>query len=169
MRLAMIKAMKYWVYTANIDGFRCDFADGPPVDFWKQAIDTLRNISTHKLLLMAEGQRSDNYGAGFDYHFGFKFFENLKDVYAHDRSVLVIDSLNVREYKGTTNGQQIIRYINNHDVNGSDGTPLFIWRGERLNGCFRRGCLYEKCSYDIQWAGSRNSLQISLSIHLKKD
>jgi glycosidase len=131
MRLAMIKAMKYWVYTANIDGFRCDFADGPPLDFWKQAIDTLRNISTHKLLLMAEGQRSDNYSVGFDYNFGFKFFENLKEVYAHNRSVLVIDTLNARDYNGTTSGQQIIRYITNHDVNGSDGTPLELFGGEK--------------------------------------
>lgn len=35
MRLAMIDAMKYWVYTANVDGFRCDYADGVPFDFWK--------------------------------------------------------------------------------------------------------------------------------------
>jgi glycosidase len=131
MRVAMIKAMKYWVYTANIDGFRCDFADGPPLDFWKQAIDTLRNISTHKLLLMAEGQRSDNYSVGFDYNFGFKFFENLKEVYAHNHSVLVIDSLNERDYKGTSKGQQIIRYTSNHDVNGSDGTPLELFGGEK--------------------------------------
>ena len=131
MRLAMISAMKYWVYTSNIDGFRCDFADGPPVDFWKQAIDTLRNISTHKLLMMAEGQRSSNYSAGFDYNFGFKFFENLKEVYAHNHSALVIDSLNIKDYKGTVNGQQIIRYITNHDVNSSDGTPLDLFGGEK--------------------------------------
>ncbi|RYE16123.1 MAG: hypothetical protein EOP51_26405, partial [Sphingobacteriales bacterium] len=49
MRLEQIRSMKYWVLKANIDGFRCDYADGPPVDFWKQAIDTLRNISSHKL------------------------------------------------------------------------------------------------------------------------
>lgn len=33
MRMAMIDAMKYWVLTANIDGFHCDYADGIPVDF----------------------------------------------------------------------------------------------------------------------------------------
>ncbi len=44
MRLAMISAMKSWVYTANVDGFRCDYADAPPADFWKQAVDTLRNV-----------------------------------------------------------------------------------------------------------------------------
>ena len=55
MRLTMINDMKYWVLTANVDGFRCDYADGPPADFWKQAIDTLRNITNHKLLFLAEG------------------------------------------------------------------------------------------------------------------
>ena len=131
MRLAMINAMKYWIYTADIDGFRCDYADGPPVDFWQQAIDSLRHISTHKLLMMAEGARSANYTAGFDYNFGFRFFENLKEIYSHDRSVISIDSLNIRDYKDAADGQRIIRYITNHDVNGSDGTPLELFGGEK--------------------------------------
>ena len=131
MRIAMISAMKYWVLTANIDGFRCDYADGPPVDFWKQAIDTLRYIPSHKLLMMAEGARSENFVAGFDYNFGFRFFEDLKKIYANDRSVLSIDSLNVSDYKEATDGQQMIRYVTNHDVNSSDGTPLELFGGEK--------------------------------------
>lgn len=130
MRLAMINAMKYWVYTANIDGFRCDYSDGPPVDFWKQAIDTLRNISSHKLLMLAEGTRSTNFKVGFDYNFGFRFFEKLKDIYEHNLSVRSIDSLNIADNKGSTQGQQFIRYITNHDVNGSDGTPLELFGGQ---------------------------------------
>ena len=131
MRLAMISAMKYWVLTANIDGFRCDYADGPPVDFWKQAIDTLRHIKTHKLLLLAEGSRSANFTAGFDFNFGFRYFENLKRIYAKERSVLSIDSLNTADNKVATSGQQMVRYITNHDVNGSDGTPLDLFGGEK--------------------------------------
>jgi len=42
MRAAMIDAMRYWVFTANIDGFRCDFANNPPIDFWQQTITSLR-------------------------------------------------------------------------------------------------------------------------------
>jgi glycosidase len=45
MRTAMIRAMKYWVFTANVDGYRCDFADNAPADFWTQAIDTLNTIT----------------------------------------------------------------------------------------------------------------------------
>ena len=131
MRLEMIKSMKNWVLKANVDGFRCDYSDGPPYDFWKQAIDTLRGIPGHKLLLMSEGRRSDHYKAGFDYNFGFMFFGNLKRIYERDRSVKSIDKLNVSDYDGAADGQQIIRYTSNHDVNGSDGTPLELFGGEK--------------------------------------
>jgi glycosidase len=127
LRLALIRAMKYWVLAVNIDGYRCDYTDGPPLDFWKQAIDTLRNISTHKLLLLAEGGRSANYTIGFDYNFGFGFFNNLKSIYNSNVSAQSIDNLNTTDYTSASNGQQIVRYITNHDVNGSDGTPLELF------------------------------------------
>ncbi len=129
MRLEMIKNMKYWVYTANIDGFRCDYADGPPADFWAQAIDTLRNITTHQLLIMAEGSRSANFTAGFDYNFGFGFYSQLKTIYSSNNSAMLIDGLNNTEYTSATNDQQVVRYITNHDVNSSDGTPLDLFGG----------------------------------------
>ncbi|HEY5327668.1 MAG TPA: alpha-amylase family glycosyl hydrolase [Mucilaginibacter sp.] len=131
MRLALIRSMKSWVLKANIDGFRCDFADGPPADFWKQAIDTLRNIKSHKLLLLAEGSRPANYTAGFDFNFGFNFYGNLKKIYRNNRSVKSIDSVNVKDYIGATDGQGIVRYLTNHDVNSSDGTPLDLFGGEK--------------------------------------
>jgi glycosidase len=129
MRKEMIKAMKSWIYNANIDGFRCDYSDGPPADFWKQAIDTLRKIRTHKLLLMAEGSRNTNYTVGFDFNFGFGFFGQLKSIYNNNKSVLTIDSLNQAEYINANPGQQIIRYTSNHDVNGAEGTPQELFGG----------------------------------------
>jgi glycosidase len=129
MRLEMIKNMKYWVFTANIDGYRCDYADGPPVDFWAQAIDSLRKISTHKLLLLAEGSRSSNFSAGFDYNFGFSFYGQLKNIYNNNISPTTIDNLNNSEYSNATSDQQVVRYTTNHDVNGSDNTPLNLFGG----------------------------------------
>ena len=131
MRATMINDMKYWVLTANVDGFRCDYSDGPPADFWKQAIDSLRKIPAHRLLMLAEGQRAANYTAGFDYNFGFNFFEDLEAVYKKNKSVQSIDSLNIANYIGTSDGQQTVRYITNHDVNSSDGTPLELFGGKK--------------------------------------
>jgi hypothetical protein len=129
MRLQMIWNMKYWVFAANVDGFRCDYADGPPLDFWKQAIDTLRNISTHKLLILAEGHRTTNFLAGFDFNFGFSYYGLLKNIYSNNASALQINDMNNTEYTNAANGQQVVRYTTNHDVNGSDGTPLSLFGG----------------------------------------
>ena len=130
LRLAMISAMKSWVYTANVDGFRCDYADAVPADFWQQAIDTLRNVRTHKLLLLDEGTNGANFAAGFDYNFGFRFYEILKNVYGKNSPATAFDALNTSEYIGAANGQQVVRYTTNHDVNGSDGTPVALLGGD---------------------------------------
>ncbi|WEK36991.1 MAG: alpha-amylase family glycosyl hydrolase [Candidatus Pseudobacter hemicellulosilyticus] len=131
MRLAMISAMKYWVYTANIDGYRCDAADFVPAGFWKQAIDSLRAIRTHKLLLFAEGSRKDHFSSGFQLMYGMGFYYNLvNNVYGKDGPVSTIDSVNRVEYSNATASSRIVRYISNHDVNNSDGTPLELLGGQ---------------------------------------
>lgn len=131
LRLALIKAMKGWVLKANVDGFRCDYADGPPSDFWAQAFDTLRNMHTHKLIFMAEGSQGSNFTAGFDYNFGFEFYGNLKRIYHRNKSVRSIDTINMKDYEDAKDGQEMVRYITNHDVNSSDGTPLQLFGGKK--------------------------------------
>ena len=37
MQAAMIDAMKFWIDTCDIDGFRCDMAHLVPLEFWKKA------------------------------------------------------------------------------------------------------------------------------------
>lgn len=130
MRLEMISAMKSWLFTANVDGFRFDYADAVPPTFWQQATDTLRRVASHKLLLLAEGNRSANYASGFDYNFGFSFYDALKAVYRSSAPATTFDALNTSEYAGATGTQHIVRYITNHDVNGSDGTPVALFGGQ---------------------------------------
>jgi glycosidase len=130
MRHSMISSMRSWVLKANLDGFRCDFADNAPIDFWQQAIDTLRNISTHHLLMLAEGSRAGNYTAGFDYNFGFQFYgSTLKSIFSGG-AVTQIDNSNNVEYIDATGNQQVVRYLTNHDVDGSDGAPVTLFGGK---------------------------------------
>ncbi|KAF0132194.1 MAG: glycosidase [Bacteroidetes bacterium] len=131
MRKEMIKAMKFWVLTANADGFRCDYADGPPIDFWKQAVDTLRNMSTRKLLLLAEGTRSQHFSVGFDFNFGFRFYDQMKKVYQQNQPASSLYAFNNSEYSLAGADQWVVRYLTNHDVNSSDGTPLDLFGGKK--------------------------------------
>jgi uncharacterized protein YjdB len=124
--------MRGWVFRANVDGFRCDFADNPPIDFWQQTITSLRGITTHKLLLLAEGTRAANYTAGFDFNFGMQFYGVLKSIFSGG-AVTQVDNSNNVEYTSATGNQQIVRYLTNHDVDGSaspDGPPVTIFGGK---------------------------------------
>src|SRR5208283_482019 len=97
----MIQCMRNWVFRANVDGFRCDFADNPPISFWQQAIGSLRGITSHKLLLLAEGNNSNLYTAGFDYTYGWNFYYNsITQIYQSTSSlVTLIDNSNYNEYE----------------------------------------------------------------------
>lgn len=130
MRKEMIKAMKYWVLEANVDGFRCDYADGVPTTFWEQAIDTLRAIPDRKLIMFAEGSSKELFNAGFDLIFGWNFYSKLKEVYDNGASVNNIVSAHNTDYNDVPTGKHILRWISNHDDNAWDDTAVNIFNGQ---------------------------------------
>lgn len=122
MRAAMIDAMRYWIFAANVDGFRCDFANNPPVSFWQAVINNLRGITSHKLLMLAEGDRLENFQAGFDMNFGDKFYYDALEDIANGASVGQIQTTTNTEYSLANSTQQVVRYTCNHDL--LDDSPL---------------------------------------------
>jgi len=133
MKNAMIDAMSYWVYTANVDGFRCDYADFVAQGFWTDAITKLRSIKKNQTILMlAEGSKVSHFVSGFDYTFGFNFFSTLEKVFKENKSVTTIQDSNATEYANSYKPEnKIVRYTTNHDVNLSDGTPLELFGGKK--------------------------------------
>lgn len=130
MRREMISAMKYWLLEANVDGFRCDYADGVPVSFWKQAIDSLRAIPNRDVIMFAEGRTKALWDAGFDLIFGWDFYGKLRGVYDNNAAVNTIVEAHNADYNGVTAGKQVLRWITNHDDNWSDDTPVNIFHGQ---------------------------------------
>jgi gliding motility-associated-like protein len=116
MRAALVSAMRYWIFAANIDGYRCDFANNPPIDFWTNTIANLRGITTHKLIMLAEGDRQANYTAGFDYDFGDDFYYDAIQPISTGGSVSSIQTTTNTEYASATGSQQMARYTSNHDI-----------------------------------------------------
>lgn len=126
MRLAMIKAMKYWVFTANVDGYRCDFADNAPTDFWKQAIDTLNNIKTHKLIYLAEGTNGSEISAGFQLGYAFSYYGSIKSVFGGSNAGGLFTT-NTSELASLPSPGLKLRYITNHDDASSDGSTIQLY------------------------------------------
>lgn len=130
MRSEMISAMKYWILTANIDGYRCDYAEGVPADFWKQAIDTLRNIPDREIIMFAEATDKDLYSSGFDMVFGWNFYDKLKEIFTNGTSASELTSANTNDYTDIPSGSEVIRFTTNHDFN-SEESPVSIFKGNK--------------------------------------
>ncbi|MBQ9646719.1 MAG: alpha-glucosidase C-terminal domain-containing protein [Prevotella sp.] len=132
MRRAMTDAMLFWVKEVGIDGFRCDVADGVPADFWRDAIQELRQAAQpRRIVMLAEGKNVDNFTVGgFDMNYGWDFKDTLVHVFRDGRpasDLIVADSA---EYAQLPAGKVKLRFTTNHD-HSTEVTPVKEFTNER--------------------------------------
>ncbi|MCS2585102.1 alpha-amylase family glycosyl hydrolase [Bacteroides sp. BFG-551] len=129
-RKAMLDAMKYWITEVNIDGYRCDYAEGVPHDFWQQAIRELKALKGNSLFMLAEGGDNKLFADGFNMVYGWNFASQLQQVYTGKSTLTKLYEVHKAEYVGVGAGQQRMRYSTNHDP-ASENSPIQEYRGER--------------------------------------
>lgn len=129
MRRAMINAMKYWILAANVDGYRCDYADGVPFDFWQQAIDSLETIPGRELIMLAEGSRLDHFAAGFGLNYAWDYFGALNNVFDSNQPPSHLFTTNSNETFNMPPGTFKLRFTANHDEVAWNDTPLGLFGG----------------------------------------
>lgn len=130
MRRAMINAMKYWILAANVDGYRCDYADGVPYDFWKQVIDTLKAFPGRDLVLLAEGARKDHFAAGFQLNYGWNYFGGVVSVFKDGQAASSLSTIHTDEMLNMPAGTYRLRFTANHDEVAWNDTPLGLFGGQ---------------------------------------
>ncbi|MFZ9761031.1 MAG: alpha-amylase family glycosyl hydrolase [Candidatus Kapaibacteriota bacterium] len=128
LRDSMIAAMKWWIKECDIDGFRCDYADGVPADFWSQAIRHLDSTSRKSLLFLAEGTRGDHFSSGFDLIFSWNYYSALKSTFSGGSATSLI-STHVSEYNSVPTGKHRLRFTTNHDESAWDNSPIVLFKG----------------------------------------
>lgn len=133
MRSAMIDAMSFWVKDMDVDGFRCDYAQGVPGDFWNEARATLDAIKP--IYMVAEdGTESDSMiTAAFDSNYNFKLYDSL------DRGVSVPgygDDVEKFIDLDLPYGAFKMNFIDNHDKNYYDGALSNRFGDEKLGALY---------------------------------
>jgi glycosidase len=132
MRQAMIDAMKYWILTANVDGFRCDYADGPPANFWAQAIDSLQTMTPHhQLILLAESENAILFNTGFQMEYAWNYYTALKGAFEDGNQSSSLLSTDSSENSTVPSGDYMLRFTSNHDEDLDDNTPLVLFNGKQ--------------------------------------
>ena len=133
MRAAMIDAMRYWVDSVGVDGFRCDVADQVPVDFWTDCISQLRDAAKPRnLIMLAEGSNPSNFEAGFDLNYAWEFMGAIAQVMKGEARVGRLVAVDKHEYQDLGRGKFKLRFTTNHDE-ATKASPIKLYGGERAS------------------------------------
>ncbi len=90
----------------------------------------MRSITSHDLILMAEGDRLENFNVDFDLNFGDKWYYDALRPISTGASVSNLATTTATEYTNADETQQVTHYSGNHDTSG-DGTPLEVFSGRQ--------------------------------------
>lgn len=121
MRKAMIEAMKFWVNTCNIDGFRCDMAMLVPLDFWIDARTQLDQIKP--LFWLAECEEPE-YHAAFDVTYTWEWMHKSADFVKGTADLAALDHLLWKYHDKFAPEAIRLYFTTNHDENSWNGTEF---------------------------------------------
>lgn len=110
LREYLWRNMETWVRDFDVDGFRCDVADGVPLDFWETARERLEKLRPD-VGMLAEGTKRENQLKAFDLSYGWGGAYTTWDDAAAIRTLW--ESQRAERPRG---GARFVRFFDNHDI-----------------------------------------------------
>lgn len=117
---AMIDAMKYWIDTFDIDGFRADLAHLTPLPFWLKARLQLSPLKKD-IIWLAETEEA-NYHEAFDVSYTWKWMHTTQQFINGEKTLA--DCIKVLEEYKIDFDENALRlfFTSNHDENSWNGS-----------------------------------------------
>lgn len=131
LRRYMTEAMKYWVETVDIDGFRCDVAGYAPLDFWENARAELDAIKP--VFMLAEWEGRDVHARAFDATYAWSWNNSLHAIAMGKADVGALFGYFSGNESAWPADAYRMAYISNHDQNAWEATQ-FERFGKALEG-----------------------------------
>ncbi len=162
MRAAMIDAMSFWIRDMDIDGFRCDYAQGVSIDFWEEARKELDKIKP--IYMVAEdGTNSDSLlNSAFDSNYNFELYDELKFAANMPNTADDIEKYICMEHPY---GSFKMNFIDNHDKNTYNGTLKDRFGSEALGAFYT--IIFTAEGMPLIYSGNEEDDDISLEFFEK--
>ena len=125
MRAEMLKAMRWWMDSIGIDGFRCDVAGEVPTDFWNWAMSDIRKDHPDMFTLAEDEDKAQELTeSAFDMYYGWTLHHLMNGVAQGKNSVEDLWAYFAKA--DSTIRPEAIRmnFISNHDENSWNGTEF---------------------------------------------
>ncbi|MDE3184079.1 MAG: alpha-glucosidase C-terminal domain-containing protein [Bacteroidota bacterium] len=141
LRDSMISAMKFWITTTGIDGFRCDHVDPTPVDFWKDCITQLRKIKN--VFMLAESEKPEFHYAGFDATYAWNMMWTTVDLAQGKIPLQYLDSVLNNNFTTFPKNAERMYFTTNHDENSWNGTEF-----EKYGDAYKAFAVFSQTMYE---------------------
>ena len=122
LRKYMMKALKYWVVNADIDGYRCDVAGFVPTDFWNHARRELDAIKP--VFLLAEWESRDLHAESFDMTYGWSWYDAVHNITTAGQDLARLITFYSHNEKEYPHDSIRMLFVSNHDKNSWEGTEF---------------------------------------------
>jgi glycosidase len=120
LRNYQIESMKYWLTTADIDGFRCDVAMMVPLDFWRTCRIELDKVK--KVFMLAEAEGPEFHRNGFDMTYGWDYMNICNKIAKGEKTAADLYTYFKESKAKYKSGDYIMYFTSNHDENSWNGT-----------------------------------------------
>jgi glycosidase len=122
MRDAQIAALRWWVDSMNIDGFRMDVAWGVPLDFFERAHRELRT-SRPDLFFLAEAE-GPQYHKAFHASYGWELHHLMNEIASGKKPATTLDDYFAKQSVTYPKSAYRMYFTSNHDENSWQGTEF---------------------------------------------
>jgi glycosidase len=122
LRKYMTEALKYWVVSADIDGYRCDVAGFVPTDFWNHARRELDAIKP--VFLLAEWESRDLHAESFDMTYGWSWYDAVHKITMGGEDLSRLFTFYSHNEKEYPHDSIRMLFVSNHDKNSWEGTEF---------------------------------------------
>lgn len=130
MRTEMINIMKYWVEEFDIDGYRADYANGVPVDFWETARKELDKLKP--MYMLAEDDKvQELLDNAFDSNYGWELTNLMIDIAAGKKTAQDVNTYLANVKNTYPEGTYPMNFITNHDMNSGNTTAELYGEAEK--------------------------------------
>jgi alpha-amylase len=119
LRREMVKAMKFWVDTCKIDGFRCDMAHLVPLDFWR---NTRIELDSPKPLFWLAETDDPNYFEVFDAGYAWNWMHSTEKYFKGQIQLDDVMAVLSQYEKQYPVGSRHLFFTSNHDENSWNGS-----------------------------------------------
>ncbi|MCD8173751.1 MAG: alpha-amylase [Alistipes sp.] len=123
-RAAMLDAMKFWIREADIDGYRCDYAVGPPMDFWTNVIEELKDVKSDIFMLAKAEEVELHTEGGFDADYAWEAHHIMNALAKEEYPIDSLRNYLVRDARRYPADAIRLQMTSNHDENSWNGTEF---------------------------------------------